>query len=791
MSRTRTLLRSFAGGEISPLLFGRIDLRPYQTGLALCHNFVVMPQGPVRFRPGSRFLTYGAANDARLIPFVYSDDQAYVVELTGNGKIRVHNLTGTLLADSADVPVVSITNSNPATIVFGQGAFADGDDVYLDVVGMPEISDRWYRLDFQSSDGTNDTFVLATVARPSGVDSTGYGTFISGDAMVPLELAHPYAASDLRALRYAQNADVLTIVSRDYEVHTLRRTGPNVWVFSAETFGPSLAAPTTKPAVAQSGPGGGQTKSEFYTYTKVSIDGAEGESFPAPSSDAISVDLTVHGNVVTITPVEGTAPAGYRWNYYKALNGLWGYIGQSEGAFEDRNIVPALAVAPPEYGDTAFQASGDYPGTVSYFQQRKVFAGTINRPHSVWMTRNGTETDMTYTVPSRDDNALGFTVASRELQTIQHLVPLRQLLVLTASGVWKITPQNNDVLTPSSISADLVAYVGASDVQPVTIDASVIYAFSRGGRVGEVKYADSAADFVVSDVCLLAPHLFDGYAVVDMAMMETPARLLWVLRSDGILLSLTYQPEQEVLAWHQHDLGGEVRSICVLPNVTTESLSEDVLFAYVRRKNGPVTYDAIEILHGFGDYPDEHRTSYWAPPGDLALEHAVHVDSALVYEGAPADRLIGLHHLEGRQVSIVSDEAVHPPLTVVNGEIVLEADASRVVVGLPYEGRLTTLPLVLEGSAAEGQGALRSVSRAHLRLLQTSGVFVGPDFDIMDELKARSTEDFGEPPKWKTGYQYEFAVSPTWGFEGHICVKQTDPVPMVLLSMTLDVEIGG
>ena len=118
MSRSRPFLRSFAGGEISPLLHGRPDLVPYQTGLALCRNFVTLPQGPAKFRPGTVFEQYGAHTTARMIPFVYSDDQAYAVEFSSSSAIRVHTLNGTILADAADVTVVAISKANPATIQF-------------------------------------------------------------------------------------------------------------------------------------------------------------------------------------------------------------------------------------------------------------------------------------------------------------------------------------------------------------------------------------------------------------------------------------------------------------------------------------------------------------------------------------------------------------------------------------------------------------------------------------------------------------------------------------------------
>lgn len=47
---------SFAGGVVSPAMFGRVDDQKYKTGLAKCENFVCSPQGAVFNRPGFEFV---------------------------------------------------------------------------------------------------------------------------------------------------------------------------------------------------------------------------------------------------------------------------------------------------------------------------------------------------------------------------------------------------------------------------------------------------------------------------------------------------------------------------------------------------------------------------------------------------------------------------------------------------------------------------------------------------------------------------------------------------------------
>ena len=91
MASIRTLQRSFAGGEVSPEMFGRIDDGKYQTGLAKALNFITKPQGPAENRAGFQFVraVKDSTKKVRLIPFTYSTTQTMVIEV-GAGYFRFH-----------------------------------------------------------------------------------------------------------------------------------------------------------------------------------------------------------------------------------------------------------------------------------------------------------------------------------------------------------------------------------------------------------------------------------------------------------------------------------------------------------------------------------------------------------------------------------------------------------------------------------------------------------------------------------------------------------------------------
>ena len=100
MASEKTIQVSFAGGIISPQMFGRKDDLKYQNGLEECENFVVLPQGPIRNRPGFEFVNEcgDESHPVRLIPFTYSAGQTMVIEL-GHRYARFHSFGGTLVND--------------------------------------------------------------------------------------------------------------------------------------------------------------------------------------------------------------------------------------------------------------------------------------------------------------------------------------------------------------------------------------------------------------------------------------------------------------------------------------------------------------------------------------------------------------------------------------------------------------------------------------------------------------------------------------------------------------------
>lgn len=758
MANVKTLTRSFAGGVITPEMFGRLDLTKFQTGLAEAENFLIYPHGPAANRSGTEYVleTKDSTLKSVLIPFVFSTTQSMVLEF-GNAYVRFHTNGGTLT--EATLNIVGVTNANPAVVQVNAHGFTTGQTIQLQNVGnMPLLSGRWVKVIVTDANHFQITD-LGGVA----IDTTSYPAFTAGGTVARVyEVVTPYSEADVFDLHYTQSADVLTITHPSYQQAELRRLAATNWTLTGLSFSPTYAAPVGLVGT----PSGAGVVSFTYVVTALG-DGVE--------ESVQSADLTFLGQALTVAGatnlIQWANNGSVRYNVYRKTNGLYGYIGQSADGtpgFTDNNITPDVSKTPPLLNDP-YTSANNFPGEVSYFQGRRWFAATNNKPQNVNATRSGTESNMTFSIPSRDSDQLAFKIASRQANTIRHLVPLSDLLILTSGGEWHLSLPSNGVITPSTIDPRQDGSIGASNVRPVTTSTSVIYAQDRGGRVREMQFSWQQQNYKTDDISIMAPHYFDAYTIKQMAFSRAPQPIAWIVRSDGTMLGLTTVAEHQVSAWHSHTTDGTFESCCVVPEG-----SEDVLYVIVNRTINGRTVRAVERL----------RSRLFTN-----LAHAFFVDCGLTYDSTPATTITGAWHLEGKTVNILADGAVVTPQVVANGSITLPQAASVVSFGLPITAKLKTLPVVLEAQAM-GQGMNKNVNASYLRVNESSSIFAGPTYNKLTEVRQRTTEDYGTPPNVITG-EKRLTFKPSWNADGSVCVQQTNPLPITVLSMALEVATGG
>lgn len=685
MGDFRNHMRSFGGGEVTPEFFGMIADAKFQTGLALCRNFVVKPHGPVENRPGTMYVNEvrNSAKLTRTLPFVYGFGQSLIIELA-EGAFRFH---------------------------------AQGQTVV--------------------------------------------------DGGVPYEVPHTYLEDELFDVTYAQSGDVVKLAHRNHPRRELRRLGATNWELVDLATGPALPPPAT---LTGTGTAGDTPGTPFDTdYVVTALTAARDESLQSGIA-TVSNNLFDDGayNSLSWSAVAGAE----RYNIYKKSAGLFGYIGQTDQLeFRDDNIAPDLGATPPLDIDL-FETPGNYPGAVAYQDQRAAWAATDNQPQNVWMSRAGTEDNFNFSIPARDDDSIQFKIASRENNAILHLVPMADLIACTPAALWRISGGLSEVLTPLTLSAREQTFVGSSSTKPLKVGNSMLYVAARGGHLREFGFDGDRNGYISGDVSVRAPHLFDTNTIRSMTLQLDPFPIAWACSTAGYLIGLTYIPEQQIAAFHRHDTDG------IFEDATTiYEEGRDVTYVVVRRE---IDGQSVRYIERFAD------RNFVAP------EDQFFVDCGATFRSVePTGVVVGIDWLEGKEVAILADGAVVDPQTIEGGVLELPngITANTITFGLPYVSDFKTLPMALE-LQGYGQGMPKNVNEVFLRVYRSSGIFIGPSFDELTEVKQRTEEPFGAPPALRTG-EVEVVIDGAWTDDGAVCVRQSDPLALTVLSITMDVALGG
>lgn len=834
---------SFGAGELSPFLYGRVDLAKFHVGARTMLNFFVHPHGGASNRGGTKYV--GNVDDHavrhRLIPFQFRASPA-----GQNYGLVFGALTMQIVKDGGVVqlPTTTITGAtaaNPVVITSVAHGMTTGTRVPIaSVVGMTELNGNTYTITRINA----DTYSL-------GVDGTAYTPYVSGGTAGggTFTLVSPYASADLALLKFVQSADTMTFTHPGYAPRNLTRTGHAAWTFSTLSFTPTTAAPT---GLASAAPGAGPV----LVVTALNDSTGE-ESLPSASAGG-----TTATDAWSWTAVTGATT----YNIYKQKGSIFGFIAQvATNAFTDSTLAPDIGLTPPASFNPFSGGAGEWPACSTYYLQRQVYGDSTNKPQTLWFSNVGGFGNMNKSQPTKDSDAITRTLIGRQVNEIRHLVPGSSLLVMTSGAEWRCWPgPTAAALTPGSCVTLPQTSYGCSHVPPVLAGGNVLFVQERGSRVRELQFDVLQDQFKSKDLTALAQHLLydtgGQFQIEEWAFAEEPFRIIWGVRSDGLLLGFTYMPEHEVYAWHRHETDGEVESVCSIVEADNGGGFIDAVYLIVNRTIGGATkryiermaervfatiadawfvdsglqYDGtntddsrtLEIISMTGTYPaggsviliaggfapfnvgsvGQHYTlrsgTDFVTVTVTTYVAAGQVDATLV-EAAPVSlqtvptadwalsvsSVSGLDHLEGETVAILGDGSVVPSQPVASGAVALDGYYGKVTVGLPYTADLETLNLELPTQGGTVQGQMKKIPKVTLRVKDARGIKVGLNTGALQEIKQRQMETLGSP---MLPFNGDFAVTipSEWNTDGRIFVRQTYPLPCTVLDLIPEVNLG-
>lgn len=468
--------------------------------------------------------------------------------------------------------ITAITQANPCVATVTVHGFDVGDIAELaSIVGMTQLNGT--RALVTARSGTQITL--------GEVNSTAYTAYVSGGT------ATQTAATTTRLGTLAANITgttltnpcIITAVAHGFttnDVVTLAAIGgtielngqtPTITVISVNKFSCNNVDATAY---------------TLYTAGGTATNGA------APTKSADPTSALPH--VITWTKVAGAQ----EYNIYKENEGAFGYIGSSRTAsFSDTNIIPDLTLTPAE-SRNPFNAVDSYPSVVGYYEQRRWHANTRTRTETAWASRSGRFTNYTISSPLQDADALTYTLAGKRVNEIRHIVDIGAMIILTAGGEWVANGDGSGLLTPGTPGLKQVGYNGATDIPPIIVGNNLLYVQARGNLVRDLRTVianDGTNGYTGDDLTVFAPHLFAGQSLLHWDFAQIPHSTIWAVRSDGVLLGLTYLKAHEIAGWHRHDTDGVYEDCVVVPEG-----DEDILYVLVKRS---IDGDDVRFLERF------------------------------------------------------------------------------------------------------------------------------------------------------------------------------------------------
>lgn len=627
MPKVTHLQTNFTAGEISPKLYGRVDVSRYQNGARKMRDTIVQVWGGGKRRDGSLFIkeVKTSAKKTRLIPFIYNDDTSYMLEF-GDGYMRVYK-------DGDHVTTSGVSAYNGAT------AYSIGDLV--------------------TSSGV--TYYCKAATTGNAPPNATYWYPQTGSIY---EIQTSYTEAMLFDIDYTQGSDTMFMFNDGVYPQRLQRFSDTKWIIGNAPF---IETPFEEPGsypAAQLTPSAATPVGGTCTFTA---------STGIATSAYVGQFIKINGGIVKITTfTSGTSFAGV---IKQELSG-------TTAAPQD-----AWSLHAPSWSSTR-----GYPRTGTLHEQRLVVGGSPTFPMTVWGSTTGAYLDFTMGV--NDDDAFSFTLASDQINPIQYITSSRALVVMTSGGEFVVSGGIEKPLGPTNIQSRQRTNYGCARVRPVRIRGSEIFVQRAGRKIRDFSYNVASDDWNAPDISVLSEHMTET-GIVDMCWQQEPTSIIWMVRGDGVPVSVTYDKDQDVIGWTMcSGFSGVVESIATIPDAT----GDQVWMVVKRTINGSTKRYVERFLDG-------------------TLTDCCKLDES----GTAKTVWTGLSHLEGKTVEVVGDGSYIGQFTVASGQITITRASLIVEIGLPYENRIELLDPEIQTGMGSASGNSMRTSEVTARFFETTG----------------------------------------------------------------------
>lgn len=535
-------------------------------------------------------------------------------------------------------------------------------------------------------------------------------------------LVSPWPENDIKQVAWTQSADTLLLVHPDYQPKKLIRNNLGQFILENWSFF------TDNNIINQ----------PFYKF-------ADSSMTITPSGTTGTITLTASGNVF--------AP-GHAGTRLQIAGKQVEIISFNSPTVVTATVIDSLLDTNTtiDWFEQAYSSVRGYPVTVAFHQDRLVIGGSRDLPNRLWFSRSGDLFNFNLGI-GLDDEAIEFAILSDQVNAIRGIFSGRHLQVFTSGAEWMVT---GTPLTPTTVQLNRQTRVGSvidRYVPPVTVDGATIFVAENGKEIREFLYTDIEQAYTAIDLALASRHIPNNIIDQDYDQYR---RLIFTVRADGKLATMTFYRAERVRAWTLHETQGHVHSVSVVGESAYLIVERNEKF-FIEKFDNNLTLDSV--LAGQATL----ATTTWT----------------------------GLDHLEGLEVIVIADDIVlDEAYAVTNGQIILDTPANKIEVGLQFTHILEPLPLAMnEGTAGKKTRLIEAIYRVY----ETQALRL----DVGRGLKDVALKQFGEdallnaPPPKVTGDirvrgfgWLPDGTKPYWRIEQNIAYKFT------LLSVAVEIKIN-
>ncbi len=543
-------------------------------------------------------------------------------------------------------------------------------------------------------------------------------------------IATPYNATQIKEFSFTQSADTLIICHKSHAPRKIVRGGSHsTWTLSTISF------------------------SYFPTFD---FD----ENYDS-NTFAIGTNWNSVGSQITVTcNASGKITSDHVGGMFEGNGGIVRIESVNTGAntltgkvlkeFINNNTLDGVDCSLEE---PVWSASHGYPNAVTFHESRLWMGNSTDRPQTLWGSVIGDFFNYDRGIGG-DDESIDITLDTDQVNAIYHLVSGRHLQVFTSGGEFYIPERP---IKPSSVSVLRQTKFGSlNNVKPLNVDGATMFIQRNGKQVREFLFTYTEASYVSSEVNLLAPHITSSPVAMasQTGDVDNEGNYLFVVNGDGTMGVFITNRAEKVMAWTKYTTTGDILDVAVV---------EDIVYLYVKRTINNSTVYHVE-----------------------ALDNTHYTDASIKVNQSASATVSGLGHLNGQECRVRADSSVMANATPSSGSITLDRTATEIEVGLNYDVTIKTMPSSVTLDSGPITVKKRRISKVSAQLHESSGLKING--------KAVPTKGFGsgvlgQAPESFTGIK----TLPVLGYSktSQVTVTQTDPLPLTLLGLTIELQVTG